>query len=111
MHHVAPNSDALFLAAAERGANLGALTSALLKLLDSYDAAALDGAIAEALERGTPHAHAVRQVLERRRQEASLPPALTVPLSSKPKIDDIAVRPHDLANYDNLEPETHDTDD
>ena len=55
--------------AAERGANLGAITSALMRLLDRYGAAELQAAILEALERDVPHPNAVRLALERRREQ------------------------------------------
>ena len=55
--------------AAERGANLGAITAALLRLLERYGAAALQDAILEALVRDVPHPNAVRLALERRREQ------------------------------------------
>ena len=66
----------------------------------------LDGAIAEALARNSPHPHTVRLVLERNRPGQSLP----VPLPQDPRIRDLAVRPHDLATYD-ISPEDSDDDD
>ncbi len=47
-----PNSRELLVAAAARGENLGSLTAALLRLLDTYGASELQVAIAEALSRG-----------------------------------------------------------
>lgn len=61
---VAPESQTLLLRAAERGDNLGAITAALLRLLERYGAAELDAAIREAIERGVPHPNAVRLALE-----------------------------------------------
>ena len=52
---VAPASQDLLLRAAERGANLGAITTGLMRLLDRYGAADLQAAILEALERDVPH--------------------------------------------------------
>jgi hypothetical protein len=51
----APASQTLLLRAAERGANLGAITAALVRLLERYGAAALQDAILEALLRDVPH--------------------------------------------------------
>ena len=103
LHHACPRSEALFIAAAERGGNLGGVTTALLRLLDQYGAAELDAAIAEALERGVPHPHAVRQSLERRREARALPPALPLELGGDPRVSELVVRPHALADYDHLE--------
>ena len=71
---VAPNSRELLMAAAERGENLGSLTAALLRLLDTYGASELQAAIAEALARGVPHPNAVRLSLERRREQRATRP-------------------------------------
>src|SRR5271157_2863854 len=64
--HVVPASQTLLARAAERGANLGAITSALIRLLDRNSAADLQAAILEALERDVPHPNAVRLALEHR---------------------------------------------
>src|ERR1700690_898236 len=64
-----PASQTLPARAAERGANLGTITAALLRLLERYDAAALQAAILEAVERDVPHPNAVRFALERHRQQ------------------------------------------
>ena len=45
-----------------------------------YGADTLDRSIAEALAAGTPHLAAVRQILDRRRREAGLPPPIAVDL-------------------------------
>ncbi len=98
----APSSAALFCALAERGRNLGHATRCLLDLLDLYGAAALEPAIAEAVARGTPHPHAVRQILEReRRAQGALPP-LAVDLPDDPRVRGLVVRTHSLSSYDAL---------
>ena len=66
--------------AAERGANLGAITAALMRLLERYGAAELQAAILEALERDVPHPNAVRLALERRREQRGEPPPVAVVL-------------------------------
>jgi hypothetical protein len=65
----APASQTLLVRAAERGANLGAITAGLLRLLERYDAAASQAAILKAVERDVPHPNAVRFALERHRQQ------------------------------------------
>jgi len=100
--HAAPNSRDLLVAMAERGGNLGAATSALLRLLDTYGAEELAAAIAEALTADVPHPQAVRQILERRRHARGQPPALEVPLPDDSRVRDLVVRPHDLSTYDQL---------
>jgi transposase len=100
LHHAAPSSERLLVGAAERGENLGGVTSALLRLLDQYGATELEVGICEALERGVPHPHAVRQSLERRRQERNLPPAVSLSLPDDPRIANMVVHPHDLRTYD-----------
>jgi transposase len=95
-----PRSHDLLSAAAEQGHNIGAITAMLLRLLDQWGATELDAAVDEALARGVPHPHAVRQSLERRRQERDLPPLVAVPLPDDPRVKELVVRPHDLGDYD-----------
>jgi transposase len=106
----APNSRDLLLAAAARGENLGSLTAALLRLLDAYGSSELQAAITEALQRGVPHPNAVRLSLERRREQRDQPPPVPLSLPDDPRVRDQAVRPHALADYDQLSPEPHDDD-
>lgn len=107
--HAAPNSQPLLVALAERGGNLGSATAALLRLLDRYGAAELENALAEALEKGAPHPHSVRLILERRcRERGDLPP-VPVRLPDDPRVRDLVVTPHDLATYDSVEEIPDDT--
>jgi transposase len=106
----APNSRDLLLAAAARGENLGSLTAVLLRLLDTYGSSELQAAITEALQRGVPHPNAVRLSLERRREQRDQPPPVPLSLPDDPRVRDQAVRPHALADYDQLSPEPHDDD-
>ena len=99
---IAPNSRDLLMAAAERGENLGSLTAALLRLLDTYGASELQTAIHEALTRGVPHPNAVRLSLERRREQRRQPPPLPLTLPDDPRVREAAVRPHALADYDQV---------
>jgi transposase len=99
----APNSRDLLTRAAERGDNLGSITAALLRLLEHYGAAELEAAIEEALGRGVPHPNAVRQSLERRREQREQDPPLAVVLPEDPRVRDLVVRPHKLDEYDQLQ--------
>ena len=82
----APNSERLLADAAKRGSNLGAIVSALLRLLSEYGAAELEAGIDEALKRGVPHPNAVRQSLTRRREQQNKPPPVPVDLPKDPRV-------------------------
>ena len=88
--------------AAERGANLGAITNGLTRLLDRYGATELQAAIREALERDVPHPNAVRLALERRREQRGEVPPVTVDLPATVQARDAPVRAHALETYDQL---------
>jgi hypothetical protein len=98
----APASQTLLARAAERGANLGTITAALLRLLERYDAAALQSAILEAVERDVPHPNAVRFALERQRQQHGGDPPVAMVLPAHVQARDRPVRPHALETYDQL---------
>lgn len=96
-----PASQLLLTRAAERGANLGALTTVLLRLLDRYGAPELQAAVEDALAAGAPHTNAVRAALERRRAARGTPPvAMDLPEHVRRK--DTPVQPHRLDTYDQL---------
>ena len=59
-------------------------------------------AIDEALAADAPHVGAVRQVLDRRRQEANQPPPIAVTLPDNPKVRNVVVAPRSLGVYDQL---------
>lgn len=101
--HAIPGANDFLQAVSDRGHGLTAATNALLALLDEHGALPLEAALREALERGVPHPHAVRQSLERRRQELNLPPVLPVQLPDDPRVTDVVVTPHRLSSYDDLE--------
>jgi hypothetical protein len=92
----------LLLRAAERGANLGAITTGLMRLLERYGAGELQAAIREALDRGVPHPNAVRLALERRREQRGEPPPIAVELPVAVQARDAPVQPHALDSYDQL---------
>jgi transposase len=98
----APASQTLLMRAAERGANLGAITVGLLRLLERYGAAALQDAILEALVRDAPHPNAVRLVLERWREQRGDAPPIALVLPAHVQARDAPVQPHALETYDQL---------
>lgn len=97
-----PASQDLLRQAAERGTPLARVTAQLVDLLDAYGAAELTRAVSEALAHDVPHPNAVRQVLERRREQRDQPPPLTLTLPDNDKLKRIVVRPAALASYDQL---------
>lgn len=98
---VVPSSRAMMERLAERGANLGAITSGLLQLLDRVGAEWLERVVAEVVARDQLHLRAVHHELDRLRYEAGLAPALTVPVTAASNAN-AQVRPHALSTYDRL---------
>ena len=103
-----PNSRTLLVQAGERGENLGSITAALLRLLDTYGASELEAAIDEALAREVPHPNAVRLALQRRREQRHQPPPVAVTLPPDPRLRELVVRPQALSDYDQLQPHEED---
>jgi transposase len=97
-----PAAQDLLVRAAERGANIGGITVALLRLLDQYGAAEMTIAVREALARGVPHHNAVLFALECRRQDRGEPPPIEIDLPSHVKDRDQPVTTHALDTYDQL---------
>ena len=104
----APASQALLVRAAERGASLGTITAALLRLLERFGAAALQAAILEALARDVPHPNAVRLALERRRGLDGDAPPVALVLPAHVQARDAPVQPHALEPYDQLQEHSDD---
>lgn len=98
----APATKDLLIRAAERGANLGAVTVGLQRLLERYGAAELQAAIPEALARGVPHPNAVRLALERRREQRGEAPPTAIAMPAHVQARDVPLPPHDLETYDRL---------
>jgi transposase len=97
-----PESDALFDELALRGANLGANTSRLLRLLDDYGAAELRVAVEIAIERGAYGAGSIAHILEQRRRASGQRPPMRVELPADPRVRDLRIIPHRLEPYDAL---------
>lgn len=102
LHAAVPQCQTLISQAAERGEPLATVTRNLEELLDAYGARELAAAVDEALARGVPHLNAVQLALQRRRDQRAAPPPLALPLSDAIRARDPSVRPHALANYDQL---------
>ena len=97
-----PEAEALLVRAAARGDQLGAITAALMRLLDRYGAGELQAAIRDALQRGVPHPNAVRLALEHRREARHQPPPVAPALPAHIRAKDTPVRPARLDLYDQL---------
>lgn len=93
-----PEVKPLIDAAFAQGESAGRQTAQLCGLLEQYGAAALQRAVREALDRGTPRAYSVAFLL--RRQPRVTPAPLD--LSQHPRAQAVDVRPHDLETYDEL---------
>jgi|GEM_PF-2347171 len=91
--HAAPSSVALLEQAASRGTPIKGLVRDLERLLEEYGAKELETGCAEALEREVPHANAVRQALERRREARGLSPPIAVRLPPNARVRGLVVRP------------------
>lgn len=98
LEQMVPEAKLLIDAAFAQGESAGRQTQQLLKLLDQHGAVAVQKAVREALERGTPRAYSVAFLL--RRQPRTTP--LLVDLSGHPQAQSIDVRPHNLETYDEL---------
>lgn len=97
-----PVARTLIEALAERGGNIGGAVARLGELLDAFGAAEVTLAIEEALAADAPHVAAVRQVLDRRRQETARLTPLAVTLPDDPRVRNQVVRPSTLGVYDQL---------
>ena len=95
-------------ALARRGESIRAHAERLARLLDAHGPAALDAAMAHALERGAISAASVAHVLEQRARAKKTPPPIPVVLPDDPRVRDLRVTPHALTGYDALAKETDD---
>jgi hypothetical protein len=99
LYAAVPSAETMLKHAAERGMNLGSITSRLLTMLDAASADELERAVAAALAAGHPTLGAVRQLLDKQRADAGKPPAV-VPRFATAKASQIVVKPHALDSYD-----------
>ncbi len=96
----APQAEELLRALARRQRHLATAVARLLELLDAFGARELQAAVAEALEKGSPHPETVRLILDRGRQQRQVKPPMPIQLPDDPRVRDLVVRPHPLADYD-----------
>lgn len=108
LHHAAPSAQGLFLRAAERGAHLGSLTRGLVGLLHSHGPQALEAAIVAAMAEDCAHLASVRHFIDRHAHARGQRPPLAIALPAGSKLSAVTVRPHPLADYQQLNPESHD---
>jgi hypothetical protein len=104
LHHAAPSAAKFFAAAASRGVHLAALTRGLIDLLDAHGAAALEAALGAALAEDSAHLAAVRHFVDQHRARRGARPPIPVHLPNDPRVRDLSVRPHNLADYEQLTP-------
>jgi hypothetical protein len=97
-----PTSVAFIEQAVSSDATLKSIVRQLEQLLDDYGASELEHALTEALQHRTLHPNAVRQVLQRRREQRDQPPPLTLTLPDNDKARNIRMRTPSLAAYDQL---------
>ncbi len=102
LHHAAPSAGKFFAAAAQRGVHLGALTRGLTDLLDTHGSAALEAALAAALAEDSTHLPAVRHFIDQHRALRGARPPIPVDLPDDPRVRALSVRPHNLADYEQL---------
>jgi len=102
LRHACPHADAFLDALARRGERLAPHTTALLRLLDQYDPGELDTALADALARDALSAWAIAHRLDQRARAARTPPPVPMLLPADPRVRDLRVTPHRLADYDAL---------
>lgn len=105
---VSKHADPFYEQLALRGANLGAVTSRLLGLLDTYGPQMLGRALSEALSQGAIGASAVAHLCEKLHRQQGRPVPLPPEPALDPRIANLRVASHDLADYDGL---GHDGDD
>ncbi len=97
---IVPQAEALLLEVARRQRHLATAVQRLVFLLDTYGAESMRRAVAEALDHGSPHPETVRLILERRARSQGNPPSLPIPLPEDPRLTELVVQPHPLADYD-----------
>jgi len=102
LHYAAPSAVRFFQLAALRGVNLGSLTRGLIELLDTHGATALEAATAAALAQDAVHLSAVRHFIDLHHAQRGTSPPIPVTLPDDPRVRELAVRPHNLADYEKL---------
>lgn len=102
LNAAAPSAELFLTRGAERGQNIGSLTSRLLALLDDHGADALEAAIAAVNERDIVNTKTVRQLLEQQARAAKRKPRQPVKLPRK-DLEGLHVPKPDLGSYDSID--------
>jgi hypothetical protein len=102
-----PRCEALLAEMAKRQRRLGSAVDWLTLLLEQFGRAELIVAVDEALATGSPSVETVHLILDRRRHARSQLPVVPVALPDRPEVRNLAVIPHNLADYD---PDPEETD-
>jgi transposase len=98
-----PSFSDYLTAAIESGKNIGSEIAAISRLVDSYGSKLVNQAIEEVILSGTVHSGLVTLILDRNRFESQVQvPLPVVGLENNPKLQNINVKPHDIASYDAL---------
>lgn len=100
LHFAAPSAARLFQLAACRGAHLGVLTRGLIELLDIHGSTALEAAIQAALERDSAYLSAVRHFIDVQQAKRGESPPVPITLPEDPRVRNLAIRAHNLADYE-----------
>lgn len=105
-----PSAESFLDALAQRGVPLGHHTAQLIRLLERHGPKALDAALREAHSKGAVGAPSVAHLLDQETRRRKERPPLDVVLPDDPRVKELRVRPHALADYDRLLRD-HDDDD
>jgi hypothetical protein len=95
-----PQAETLLQELARRQRHLTSAVDQLLRWLDAYGRDDLQTAIQEALDKGSPHPETVHLILDRQRQARGAAPPIPLRLPDDPRVRDLVVQPHSLADYD-----------
>lgn len=97
-----PEVERLFEQLAQRGENIGHNVARLAHLVALYGLDDFRVAVLEAIERETPRASSIGNILERLRRARAAPSVLPAHLPDDPRVRDLRVVSHDPALYDAL---------
>jgi hypothetical protein len=102
LRQACPHANAFLEALARRGELVARHTTLLLRLLDEYDPGELDAALADAVTRDALSAWAIAHRLDQRARARRTAPPVPLLLPADPRVRDLRVTPHRLADYDGL---------
>ncbi len=102
LRQACPHADAFLDALARRGELVARHTTLLLRLLDTSDPGELDTALADAVAQDTLSAWVIAHRLDQRARARRTPPPIPLLLPADPRVRDLRVTPHRLADYDGL---------